>query len=199
MKRERRFLIILWLQVGIAIIGSILFGLYSLVVTGLIIALFSIYSYLQMKSIRKLSEYMMKVRNGEYTLELRDYQEGELSILKSEVYKSTLMLTEQAELLHKDKRYLADAISDISHQLKTPLTSMGMMVDLLSNSSVTPEKRAEFLGNLSNGVERISWLVSALLKMSKLDAGAVILKEEPVRMSELLEGVQQQLILLMVL
>ncbi len=197
MKRERRFLIILWLQVGIAIIGSILFGLYSLVVTGLIIALFSIYSYLQMKSIRKLSEYMMKVRNGEYTLELRDYQEGELSILKSEVYKSTLMLTEQAELLHKDKRYLADAISDISHQLKTPLTSMGMMVDLLSNSSVTPEKRAEFLGNLSNGVERISWLVSALLKMSKLDAGAVILKEEPVQMSELLEAVQQQLILLM--
>lgn len=136
---------------------------------------------------------MMRVRNGEHTLELRDYQEGELSILKSEVYKTTLMLTEQAELMKKDKIFLADAISDISHQLKTPLTSMGMMVDLLNDNSLSPEKRMEFLGNLNNGVERISWLVSALLKMSKLDAGAVLFKGESIAISKIIETVNRQL------
>lgn len=193
MKRERRFLIVLAVELILAVFGTIRFGMVSLCFFSGLIMLFMIYNYLQMKSIRELSDYMMRVRNGEYTLELRDYQEGELSILKSEVYKTTLMLTEQAELMKKDKLFLANAISDISHQLKTPLTSMGLMVDLLNDNNLSCEKRMEFLGNLNNGVERISWLVSALLKMSKLDAGAVIFKGELTAISKILENVKRQI------
>lgn len=193
MKRERRFLIALCIELILAVLGVIWFGPISLCIFLGMILLFIIYSNLQMKSIRELSEYMTRVRNGERSLELRDYQEGELSILKSEVYKTTLMLTEQAELLQKDKNYLADAISDISHQLKTPLTSMGMMVDLLNDNSLSAEKRMEFMRNLNNGVERMSWLVSALLKMSKLDAGTVLFKEEIIEIDKIIENVREQL------
>lgn len=193
MKRERRFLLVLGMEVILAVVGSQWLGLASLYVFLGMILLFIIYSYLQLKSIRDLSEYMMRVRNGDYSLELRDYQEGELSILKSEVYKTTLMLTEQAEVMSKDKLFLVDAISDISHQLKTPLTSMGIMVDLLNDNSLSQDKRLEFLGNLNNGIERISWLVSSLLKMSKLDAGAVFFKLESVAIAAIMEKVKEQL------
>lgn len=193
MRRERRFHIVLGIELILTVIGTMWFGFISLAIFIGMLLLFFIYSHLQMKSIRELSEYMMRVRNGEYSLELRDYQEGELSILKSEVYKTTLMLTEQAHLMEQDKNYLADAISDISHQLKTPLTSMGMMLDLLNENNLSQEKQVEFLGNLNQGVERISWLVSTLLKMSKLDAGAVLLKAEIIEIGKIIESVKRQL------
>lgn len=195
MKYERRLRNTIIVELIIALVGTTFFGLPVLLISSVQMLLLLIYGHLQMKSIRQLSDYMMGVRSGKHDLELRDYQEGELSILKSEVYKSTLMLTEQAELLQKDKKYLADAISDISHQLKTPLTSMGMMVDLLNDNSLTQEKRTEFLGKLSNGVDRISWLVATLLKMSKLDAGSVLLKDEAVEIKRLIEAVKQQLVI----
>lgn len=195
MKYERRLRNTIIVELIIALVGTTFFGLPVLMIWSAQMLLLLIYGHLQMKSIRQLSDYMMGVRSGKHDLELRDYQEGELSILKSEVYKSTLMLTEQAELLKKDKKYLADAISDISHQLKTPLTSMGMMVDLLNDNSLTQEKRTEFLGKLSNGVDRISWLVATLLKMSKLDAGSVLLKDETVEIKRLIEAVKQQLVI----
>lgn len=91
--------------------------------------------------LEKLSGYLRRICNGEYSLDVRDNEEGELSILKNEIYKVTLMLSKQGELLKKEKMQLADAISDISHQLKTPLTSMRVMSDLLSNNDLEAEKK----------------------------------------------------------
>src|SRR5699024_10511486 len=118
---------------------------------------------------------------------VRDNHEGELSILKSDIYKVTLMLSEQSELLKKDKLHLTEAISDISHQLKTPLTSMTMMVDLLSDAKLPREKRIEFTQNISVQLERIEWLVSSLLKISKIDAGTVLFKQDKIVVKELIQ------------
>ncbi len=117
------------------------------------------------REIEKLSGYLRQISSGDYSLDVRDNHEGELSILKSEIYKVTLMLSEQGELLKKDKLRLTEAISDISHQLKTPLTSMTMMVDLLSDANLSGKKRSEFTHNISTQLERIDWLVSSLLKL----------------------------------
>lgn len=95
--------------------------------------------------LEKLSGYLRRICNGEYSLDIRDNEEGELSILKNEIYKVTLMLSKQGELLKKEKMQLADAISDISHQLKTPLTSMRVMSDLLSNNDLESEKELNLL------------------------------------------------------
>ncbi len=90
------------------------------------------------------------------------------------------MLSEHRSLLQEDKVKLTNAISDISHQLKTPLTSMLVMVDLVSDPNLDEEKRVEFTTNIRVQLERIEWLVSSLLKLSKIDAGTITFKKESI-------------------
>lgn len=130
------------------------------------------------RDIERLSAYLRRVYGGDYSLDIRDNTEGELSILRNEIYKVTLILSKQAELLKSEKEQLANALSDISHQLKTPLTSMTVMSDLLSKDDLKPEKRKEFTKNLELQLERMDWLLTSLLKLAKLDAGTVEFKKE---------------------
>jgi signal transduction histidine kinase len=146
--------------------------------------LFARWRYLQ---ISRLNSYLKMINSGEYELDVRDYTEGELSILKSELYKVTVMLRQQNETLEREKTKLADALSDISHQLKTPLTSMFMMTDLLCDAGLSEEKRSEFTDRMRIQLERLQWLVSSLLKLSKLDAKITKLSPRLVSARSLLE------------
>ena len=94
----------------------------------------------------------------------------ELSILKNNLFKVITILQSQNDKLEKDKVYLADSLADISHQLKTPLTSMMVMTELLKDES-DGKKRAEFLSVTENQLDKMKWLITNLLKLSKLDAG----------------------------
>ena len=129
--------------------------------------------------IAELDSYLVKVLAGGEVPDITDQQEGELSILKNNIYKATTTLNYQKELLANDKKALSDAIADISHQLKTPLTSMMVMNDLLG-SEEDPEKRAEFLRTQSGQLDRMNWLVQTLLKLSKIDAGTIVMKPEEI-------------------
>jgi signal transduction histidine kinase len=137
--------------------------------------------------IEKLSGYLRQISSGNYSLDVRDNQEGELSILKNDIYKVTLMLSEQSAQLQEDKMKLTNAISDISHQLKTPLTSMTVMADLLSDPELSVEKRMEFTRKITIQLERIGWLVSSLLKFSKIDAGTIHFKKDQIQVSKLVQ------------
>ncbi len=152
-----------------------------------LIALFIVYTWHRYTQIACLSNYLKRINSGDYALDVRDNTEGELSILKSELYKVTVMLREKSDTLFRDKAALQNALSDISHQLKTPLTSMFMMTDLLCDAQLPDEKRREFTGRLRAQLERIQWLVSSLLKLSKLDAKTVTFKRVPVSAKLLLE------------
>jgi signal transduction histidine kinase len=140
----------------------------------------------QHREIRGITRYAGEISRGDYTLDIRDNREGDLSILKNEIYKLTTLLREQAGALQQEKILLADALADISHQLKTPLTSLSVLNDLLSESP-SGEKRALFLERMRAQLDRIEWLVSSLLKLSRLDAGAVTMKREPVSVAVLVE------------
>lgn len=139
------------------------------------------------RRIASLSGYLKRVNGGDYSIELPDTVEGELSILKSEIYKVTMSLREQNERLKKEKLQLADSLSDISHQFKTPLTSMSIMTDLLLDGRLDEIRRAEFTGQLSRQLERLTWLTDALLKLSRLDAGAISFNRRNIRTRELIE------------
>ncbi len=143
--------------------------------------------------IATLSDALPKIATGDYSVDLRQYSEGELSILRDELYKVTRTLSHQAEALQKDKQYLADMMADISHQLKTPLTSVSMMTELLASANPAEEKRLEFIGNIRTSCERIRWLIMSLLKLSRLDAQAVELKREPVLIEALIRRVTEAL------
>ncbi|MBR6404455.1 MAG: HAMP domain-containing histidine kinase [Eubacterium sp.] len=149
------------------------------------LAVFVFFTKRRYEQIENLNDYLARVLAGSDEPELIDQEEGELSILKTNIYKATTTLKYQKELLADDKKQLAAAIADISHQLKTPLTSMMVMNDLLLDEDDT-EKREEFLKTQSSQLNRMNWLIQTLLKLSKLDAGTIELKRENVQASELI-------------
>lgn len=148
------------------------------------------------QEIARLSGYLRRISSGDYSLDVRDNYEGELSILKNDIYKVTLMLSEHKALLQQDKNRLTDALSDISHQLKTPLTSMMMLADLLTDAKLPDDKRAEFTRSLRIQLERMEWLVSSLLKLSKIDAGTVSFKKEPIVVRNLIDRALEPLFII---
>ncbi len=131
-----------------------------------------------------LSAYLRQIEAGDYALDVRDNGEGSFSRLKNDLYKVTVRLREQAELLQKDKTALSNLIADISHQIKTPLTSLGVLADLLAEDPPEEDRRA-FVERLRGQLGRIQWLVAALLKLARLDAGTAAFKREPVVLREL--------------
>ncbi len=160
-----------------------------------IIGIFTYYTSLRYRDLGRLAMEVHRFQRSSSRINLESYSEGELSYLSSEIGKMAVKLTEQTEMLQQDKNYLADAISDISHQLKTPLTSMSMMADFLRSPSLPEEKREEFTGNIRTQLARIEWLVSALLKMARLDAGAVQLKCLPMNVRQLIQKASSHLLI----
>lgn len=138
----------------------------------IIFLLFVFITYKRIKEVHEMSDYISHISNGEYDLDIKDNKEGELSILKNNLYKIIVTLRSQQELLCKDKNYLADSLADISHQLKTPITSITMMTDLLKNET-DEEKRREFTEVINSQLSRVNWLIVTLLKLSKIDAGVI--------------------------
>ncbi|MHB8170091.1 MAG: sensor histidine kinase [Thermincolia bacterium] len=191
--RNKEIRIYLTFLVSVLIIGScaaffieFMAGVITFAALFLMIVSSFLFTKWRYQQLAELSKYLKQIAGGEYALDIRDNDEGELSILKSEIYKVTVTLSEQAELLKKDKLFLVDAISDISHQLKTPITSMFVMTDLISDHSLPQGKRVEFTQNIRSQLERLQWLVSSLLKLSKIDAGAIEFKKEPVHVKALI-------------
>ena len=117
---------------------------------------------------------------------IHDYDEGELSILANQIQKITLLLKESAEVVTADKKHLADSLADISHQLRTPLTAMNLTTTLLRNPNLTDDQWMELTGELRSLLTRTDWLVETLLKISKLDAGTVVLAKDSVPVRELI-------------
>src|SRR5258706_1418295 len=133
-----------------------------------------------------LSAYLRQIEAGDYALDVRDNGEGSFSLLKNDLYKVTVRLREQAELLQKDKTALSNLITDISHQIKTPLTSLGVLADLLAEDPPEVDRRA-FVERLRTQLGRIQWLVAALLKLARLDARTAVFQSEPVDVRRLIE------------
>ena len=124
--------------------------------------------------------------SGNFDLDIMDNSEGEMSILKNNLYKIMTLLKTQNEQLNTDKLYLANSLADISHQLKTPLTSMMVMSDLLKDEK-DEGKRNEFLSIIETQLDKMKWLITNLLKISKLDAGATEFKHEKFNIAPILE------------
>ena len=163
-------------------------GIMLLISGAVLLAVFFYYTKKRYRRIEELNDYLVKILSGDSAPDIQDQEEGELSILADNIYKAASTLKFQNEILSEDRKQLAQAIADISHQLKTPLTSMMVMNDLLS-AEEDSEKRREFLKTQSAQLERMNWLIQTLLKLSKLDAGTIELKHERVSAKELLSEV----------
>lgn len=165
-----------------------------LAVSAFIIIMFLFITYKRIKTIKNLNSYLNAISSGDYDLDIRDNTEGELSIIKNNLYKIIVTLRSQQEMLLKDKHYLAESLADISHQLKTPITSITMMSDLLKNEE-DENKRREFSEVIENQLSRMNWLIVTLLKLSKIDAGATEFKNSNVKLKSVLKKSAQPFLL----
>ena len=143
------------------------------------------------KSLRRRSGEMDRILHGSGELVLGSYEEGEISILRDEIYKMTVRLREQSETLTEDKEALADSLADISHQIRTPLTTLNLMTARMMQEGDDPEQRKRILREMNRMLERIEWLITALLKISKLDAGAICLEPADISMEGFLKKVME--------
>lgn len=167
-----------------------IFGIASL-------SIFMRYVLIQEKELKEINEYIKEVNNKNYSLKIEDNKDGELSRLRNELYKTTVILGEAAENSEEEKEKLSIAIADISHQLKTPLTSIRIMLDNISDNPDMPQEiREDFIQDISKQVEHMSSLVISLLKTAKFDAGTIKMENEEIDAKKLIDSVINNLAIL---
>ena len=165
------------IEVSIVFIGSII-----------LLLIFILYERNQDKEIDEITKYLEAINNKNYTLKIDENSEDELSILKNELYKVTVMLRENASNSLKDKVNLKIALEDISHQLKTPLTSILIILDnLIDNPEMDYQTRVEFLHDLKRESIRIQSLIQSILKLSKFDSNTVQFIKQDIYLKQIVD------------
>ena len=157
-----------------------------------LLALYATTTSLRYRRIAQLSERLDRALSGERDVSFRGMGEGELAILASQLDKTVTRLVVANEELEAEKHALTDALADISHQLRTPLTSLGIELELMRKAAATPEdsQRVRDCGRM---LEQLQWLVSSLLKLARLDAGVVCLERRRVDVAALVTAAQEPL------
>lgn len=141
-----------------------------------------------------LSGALRRAIDGE-PVEFRDNQEGPLSVLKNDLHTLVAQLSAERDAANAARAEFATYMENITHQLKTPVTSMMLMADLLE--AAPPERQEEFLANIRTSLARMNWLVDTLLKLAKLDAGAVQFERAAVTAQALVEAALSPLAILL--
>ena len=183
-----------WRFMGVALIFSAL-GFYFNRVAGLIVLIVAVvlgvmfyrFTKRRYEAIAHMADQIDIVLHGEEQIAFGELEEGELSILQGEITKMMLRIRAQNEALRCEKCHLAEALADIAHQLRTPLTSASLINSLLKNTPEDRERRA-MLRETETLYAQMDWLITSLLKLSRLDAGIVVFQKEEVAAVSLIEA-----------
>jgi signal transduction histidine kinase len=169
-------------------------GILVAVLSAVFWTAFFIFTRERYKDIAKTSRRIDLVLHNDERMEFNDFVEGELSILHNEINKTILRIREQNDALKKDKEYLADSLADIAHQIRTPLTSANLALSLSAKTEDEQERR-EFIREAEKLIVQTDWLITALLKLSRLDAGVVEFKNERIHVKELIKSAVSPLLI----
>ncbi|QAA31399.1 HAMP domain-containing sensor histidine kinase [Clostridium manihotivorum] len=165
---------------------------YSIVAVFLIITIVLLalnyvqYSFFYNK-VRALTLGARRVIEGEYDINISENREGDFSKLAVSFNSMKEIIRNNISELKKEKQFLVDLLSDISHQLKTPLSSMMVYNDILLSKELSKEQRVTFLTNNEGQLDRMNWLIQSMLKLAKLDAKAIEFDKEKQSLNETIE------------
>lgn len=169
-------------------------GLLMLAAAGAFALVFALFTKARYDRLARLAEEIDRVLHNADCLVISEAEEGELAILQSEITKMTLRIREQNDALKREKKNLADALADVAHQLRTPLTSANLLLTLLENEPEEARRKA-LLREAEQLFAQMDWLLNALLKLSRLDAGIVAFRCEPVEVDALLRRALRPLLI----
>lgn len=168
------------------ILNIILIVLFSV----LYMAIIFIYLKQRDKKINQITQYINEIKNRKYDLNINENSEDELSNLKNELYKITIMLKEESEISRQDKEKIKMSVEDISHQSKTPLTSIMIMLDnLKDNPNMDEDTKQKFIFEISKQVDWINWLVISILKLSRLEADVVKFSNNKINVKKFIDEI----------
>lgn len=177
-----------------SLVVNLLFYLFSFFI---VLYLFFEFIYNRNKEIDGIVKCIEEINKKNYKLDLDEFSEGQLSILKSEIYKITIMLKEEAENSKNDKLELKNSLSDISHQLKTPLTSILISIDnIIDDPDMDKDVREDFIRNIKRELTNVTFLVQSILKLSKFDTNTVEFFEEKVSLENIIFETKKNLSML---
>jgi signal transduction histidine kinase len=160
-------------------------GILAITSAAIFGAAFFAFTKSRYKSIARIADQIDLVLHNADHLYIGEIDEGELSILQSEITKMTLRIREQNDALKKEKERLADSLADIAHQLRTPLTSVNLILSLLENNPDENERKA-LIRETKELFVQMDWLLTSLLKLSRLDAGIVVFQSKRVDVNTLI-------------
>ncbi len=138
------------------------------------------------KEIDELIDFLTKAQDRDEFPELGLEAEGRMKILRSEIFKLATTLREQYAGEVRKNTYMAEMLSNISHQIKTPLTAINLMTDALKNGNLDEAQRRRCIANIEAQTDHITWLVRTLLTLAEIDAGVLVLKKEDVAVKDLI-------------
>lgn len=168
------------------ILNIVLIVLFSV----LYMAIIFIYLKQRDNKINQITQYINEIKNRKYDLNINENSEDELSNLKNELYKITIMLKEESEISRQDKEKIKMSVEDISHQLKTPLTSIMIMLDnLKDNPNMDEDTKQKFIFEISKQVDWINWLVISILKLSRLEADVVKFSNNKINVKKFIDEI----------
>lgn len=178
--QEQEIMIINVVSIGVSVI--------------LLLIIVNIYYHSRNKKIQEIIKYIEAINNKNYDLKIAENTEEDLSNFRNELYKIAVMLKEQASQSINDKKALQTSLEDISHQLKTPLTSISIMLDnIRENPNMDEHTRQEFIYEISRQINWINWLVISLLKLSKLDSNTAVFVQKEIKVEDLINNVVKNL------
>lgn len=188
-REVRRFVILFLLMAATAVmlgfVINVAAGILATISVAAFGAAFFTFTKARYKSIARISNQIDLVLHNADHLYIGESEEGELSILHSEITKMMLRIREQNDALKKEKEHLADSLADIAHQLRTPLTSVNLILSLLANNPDENQRKA-FVRETEELLVRMDWLLTSLLKLSRLDAGIVAFQSEQIDLNNLI-------------
>ncbi len=169
---------------GVAFYIGSLQGIIVLTISLLFIMTMIYFEKCRYSKIAEIIETIDNILYSDEFIVIGDNKEGEYAVLESEIHKMSVKLREGAHLLQKEKIYLTDSIADISHQLRTPLTTINLVMSFLQKKDLKEKEKIKYITEINSQLRRIDWLISSLLKISKIDAGTIIMKKDKIQVSK---------------
>lgn len=173
---------------GVCIYFNSICALILLTVCVLIFAVQAYFQNVRKKEILSLCDKIDEILNGSEHTDFDEFQESEISILSAEIHKMTIRIREQNSALLKEKQFMKESLEDMSHQLRTPLTTMIVILGMLREPDLSKSDHMEHIKELYSLLSRMQWMLETLLRISRLDAGAVSFQKQEISVRELIKS-----------